>query len=126
MGTLHIGQEATVDLDDDLLEHVFAVVVAKLRRTEPMLLTWEDSASTFQQFLIPPGIAVRAEAGTRRSEPLDRQWLESLMVAASSNTGLSLDLADLNRHTRVIPTPRIATPRHSGERGRARTPAGVR
>jgi len=121
MGTLHLGQEATVDLDDDLLAHVFAVVVAKLRRTEPILLTWEDSASRFQQFLVPPGIAVRAEAETRRTQPLDRHWLESLMVAASSNSGLSLEMADLNRHTETIPTPRLSVPRN-----RPRTPAAVR
>jgi hypothetical protein len=120
MGVLHLGQEAAVNLDDDLLEHVFAVVVAKLRRTEPMLLTWEDSASRFQQFLVPPGTAVRAEAETRRTQPLDRHWLESLMVAASSNTGLSLDMADLNRHTQTIPTPRLRA-----ERSRPRTPATV-
>lgn len=120
MGTLHIGQEAAVDLDDDLLEHVFAVVVAKLRRTEPMLLTWEDPDSRFQQFLLPPGIAVRAEADTRRCEPLDRVWLESLMVAASSNSGLSLEMADLNRHTSAIPTPRTRV-----GRSRVRTPAAA-
>ena len=111
MGTLHIGQEAAVDLDDDLLQHVFAVVVAKLRRTETMLLTWADPATRFHQFLIPPGMAVRAEADNQRSEPLDRVWLESLMVAASSNAGLSLDMADLNRHTPVIPTARVRSAR---------------
>lgn len=120
MGTLHIGQEAAVDLDDDLLEHVFAVLVAKLRRTEPMLLSWEDAASKFQQVLIPAGIAVRAEADSRRCEPLDRAWLESLMVAASSNAGLSLDMADLNRHTSAIPTPRARV-----DRSRVRTPAAA-
>ena len=120
MGTLHIGQEATVDLDDDLLEHVFAVVVAKLRRSETMLLTWADPATRFHQFLIPPGTSVRAEADNQRSEPLDRAWLESLMVAASSNTGLSLDMADLNRHTPVIPTARVR-----GARGRVRTSAAA-
>ena len=112
MGTLHLGQDATVDLDDDLLQHVFAVVVAKLRRTVPILITGEDAASQYQQVLIPPGIAVRAEADTRRYEPLDRAWLESLMIAASSNTGLNLDMADLNRHTQAIPTPRIGADRH--------------
>jgi len=111
MGTLHIAQEAAVELDDDLLEHVFAVVVAKLRRNETMLLTWADPATRFHQFLIPPGMAVRAEADNQRSEPLDRAWLESLMVAASSNTGLSLDMADLNRHTPVIPTSRVRSTR---------------
>ena len=120
MGTLHIGHEATVNLDDDLLEHVFAVVVAKLRRTEPMLLTWEDAACRYQQFLIPPGIPVRADADTRRLEPLDRVWLESLMVAASSNSGLSLEMADLNRHTPTIPTSRVGATRR-----RVRTPAAA-
>src|SRR5215207_9057200 len=42
MGTLHLGHEAVVELDDDLLEHVFAVLVAKLRRNEPVLLRWEN------------------------------------------------------------------------------------
>jgi hypothetical protein len=113
MGTLHLGHEAVVELDDDLLEHVFAVLVAKLRRNEPVLLRWENHDAQLEQILVNASAPLRATFDSQRSDRLDRAWLECLMVAANSNAGICLAAADLNRHTRTIPTPSIAHSEHA-------------
>jgi hypothetical protein len=112
MGTLHIGQEAVVDLDDDLLEHIFAVLVAKLRRNEPVLLRWENADGRLEQVLVQAAALLRATFDSARTERLDHAWLECLMVAANSNGGICLATADLTRHTRAIPTPHHAAGDH--------------
>lgn len=112
MGTLHIGHEAVVDLDDDLLEHVFAVLVAKLRRNEPVLLSWDDPDGRLEQVLVQAAALLRATYDSSRKERLDHAWLECLMIAANSNGGICLATADLTRHTRTIPTPHFADGEH--------------
>ena len=121
MGILHIGQDAVVDLDDDLLEHVFAVLVAKLRRSEPVLLRWENADGHLEQALVQSAALLRATFDSPRLDALDHAWLECLMVAANSNGGICLATADLARHSRTIPTPRalrgdhaISVPLHQG------------
>lgn len=113
MGALHLGHEAVVDLDDDLLEHVFAVLVAKLRRSEPVLLRWENREGQLEQVLVTAAAPLRATFESQRSDRLDHTWLECLMVAANSNAGICLATADLNRHTQTIPTPQIARVEHA-------------
>jgi hypothetical protein len=105
MGRLHIGHEASVTLDDELLEHVFAVIVTKLRRHEPVLLEWQDADGHSEQLLVGTTALVRAELAGPRPDQLDHAWLESIMLAANSNGGISLSVADLSRHTRTVPTP---------------------
>ena len=105
MGRLNIGHEASVDLDDELLEHVFAVIVTKLRRHEPVLLEWQDADGHSEQILVGTSALVHAEFAGPRPDQLDHAWLESIMLAANSNGGISLSVADLARHTRTVPTP---------------------
>lgn len=112
MGTLHIGHDAVVDLDDDLLEHVFAVLVAKLRRSEPVLLRWENAEGHLEQALVQSAALLRATFDSSRPDKLDHAWLECLMVAANSNGGICLGTADLARHTRTIPTPHALSGEH--------------
>jgi len=112
MGTLHLAQEAVVELDDELLEHVFAVLVAKLRRNEPVLLRWENSSGQLEQVLVTAAALLRATYDSARTERLDHTWLECLMIAANSNGGICLAEADLTRHTRSIPTPHFADGEH--------------
>jgi hypothetical protein len=104
MGRLHISHEASVELDDDLLEHVFAVVVAKLRRHESVLLEWDDPDGHTEQVLVNTAALVRAEFASTRPDQLDHAWLESLMLAANSNGGICLSVAALARRAGVIPT----------------------
>ena len=105
MGTLHIGHEASVHLDDELLEHVFAVLVTKLRRHEPVLLEWLDPDGHTEQMLVNTATLVRAEFEGARSDALDHAWLENLIVAANSNGGICLTTAELARSAGAIPMP---------------------
>lgn len=111
MGTLHIGHEASVHLDEDLLEHVFAVLVTKLRRHEPVLLEWLDPDGHTEQMLVNTATLVRAEFDGARPDTLDHAWLENLMIAANSNGGICLTTAELAKRTDVRPH---ATRRHAG------------
>ena len=40
MGTLDLGRIVHIDLPDDVLAHVQAVIIAKLRVHEPILVGW--------------------------------------------------------------------------------------
>lgn len=103
MGNLNINGLADVDLDDDLLAHIQAVIVAKLRRKEPVLLSWVDSEDHASQVWIQATAIVLAEYDGPQPTRLDRAWLERIMIAANSTAGICLHTADLERHTATIP-----------------------
>ncbi|MEI5582646.1 MULTISPECIES: DUF7882 family protein [unclassified Agromyces] len=79
-----------IELDDDLLAHVALVVFAKLRRREPLLVSWTDPAGSRAQAWLHPNstIVARHTAGVDTS--IDRRRAERMMVAANSNWGLRL------------------------------------
>jgi hypothetical protein len=79
-----------IELDDDLLAHVALVVFSKLRRKEPLLVSWTDPAGSPAQAWLHPNstIVVRHTAGADTS--IDRRRAERMMVAANSNWGLRL------------------------------------
>ena len=103
MGCLTIAGLATIELDDDLTAHLHAVLVAKLRRNEPVLLEWTGTGEHAQQVWVHPSAGVLASYDLPRPPDLDRLWLDRLMVAANSVSGISIEAADLHRHTRVVP-----------------------
>lgn len=103
MGSLNINGLAQLELDDDLLAHVQAVIVAKLRRREPVLMSWVDCADHARQIWIQASAIVLAEYDGPQPTQLDRNWLERIMVAANSTSGICLHTADLERHTDTIP-----------------------
>jgi hypothetical protein len=79
-----------IELDDDLLAHVALVVFSKLRRKEPLLVSWTDPAGSPAQAWLHPNstIVVRHTAGADTT--IDRRRAERMMVAANSNWGLRL------------------------------------
>ena len=109
MGFIRIGQLATIELDDELLDHVFAVVIAKLRRHEPVLLRWNDCEDHTEQVFVNPSCALIAEFGIAQRPPLDHDRLERLMLAANSTGGICLTAAADVRAANGIPTARPAT-----------------
>ena len=111
MGSLNISGLAEIELDDDLLAHIQAVIVAKLRRKEPVLLSWVDCEDHARQIWIQASAIVLAEYDGPQPARLDRDWLERIMIAANSTTGISLHTADLERHTHTIPVQPTALPR---------------
>lgn len=105
MGALHLNGVGPIILEDELLDHVFTVIIAKLRRHEPVLLSWIDEAGQEQRAFIADVTFVRAEFDSAIRSARDRRWLERLMVAVNSNAGLSLSAAIAERNVSRIPTP---------------------
>ncbi|MBM7503881.1 hypothetical protein ACFPER_10365 [Agromyces aurantiacus] len=93
MGLIRIDRVAAIELDDGLLDHVFAVIIAKLRRHEPVLLQWVDPEGHSQQVFVNPSCALIAQFGTEERAPLDHAELERLMIAANSTGGICLTSA---------------------------------
>jgi hypothetical protein len=104
MGALHLDGVGPIAIDDELLDHVFTVITTKLRRHEPVLLTWIDETGQEQRVFITHITFLRAEFDTAKRTPRDKHWLDRLMVAVNSNAGLSLSAAIADRNSNRIPT----------------------
>ena len=109
MGSLNLDGVVPILLDDDLLDHVFVVITTKLRRKEPVLLSWSDECGQEQRVFITPITFLRAEFDSTVRAPRDRGLLDRLMIAVNSNSGLSLDAAIADRLTDHIPTGNFST-----------------
>ncbi|HWH27204.1 MAG TPA: hypothetical protein VNT53_11240 [Pseudolysinimonas sp.] len=93
MGALHLGgQGVVIDIEDHLLHHIKLVTVAKLRRDEPFLLSWQNPPET-------PGrhsVWIHREADMHfvfdNSEPphTDQKLLDVLSVDSLKALGLEL------------------------------------
>lgn len=96
MGCLIYGARGTrIDIDDRLLAHLQALVVTKLRRGEPFLLSWEESpeAGTGRRSVwVSTNLELTFEFDGTDPIDLDRKLLDDLVLRSSSNQGL--DLAD--------------------------------
>lgn len=95
MGTLFYGaSRLAIEVDDVLLAHVQVVIVAKLRRDEPLLLTWNDSV-TIGDGRSAVWVSMSTELHWKFDGDLparlDRGRLESLAVGANSSAGLHLE-----------------------------------
>jgi len=110
MGAMHLDGVGPIVLDDELLDHVFTVVTTKLRRHEPVLLSWTDDAGQEQRVFLTSITFLRAEFDTAERTPRDKRWLDRLMVAANSNAGLSISAAIADRDTLRIPTEHAPHP----------------
>ena len=104
MGALHLDGVGPIILEDELLDHVFTIITTKLRRHEPILLSWTDEAGQEQRVFLTPITFIRAEFDTAIRAPKDKHWLDLLMIAANSNAGLSLSAAIADRASNRIPT----------------------
>jgi hypothetical protein len=96
MGRLAFGSE-TVTLDDRLLAHLEVVMVTKLRRREPFILTWTvdpslGSGRVSRWVGVSTSWDIRYQS--RSSGPLNPAWIERLMATANSPGGL-----------RIVPEP---------------------
>jgi|RhiMethySRZTD1v2_1073278.scaffolds.fasta_scaffold549769_2 hypothetical protein len=115
MGALHLEGVGPIVIDDELLDHVFTVITTKLRRHEPVLLSWIDETGQEQRVFLTHITSIRAEFDTAERTPRDKHWLDRLMVAVNSNAGLSLSAAIADRDTDRIPTEALPPrPRRTG------------
>jgi hypothetical protein len=94
MGQLIYGSTPTVvDIDDRALAHLKVVIIAKLRRSEGFVFSWDDEVSTRaglgrSSVWLHPGIAIQFRFFGSRQPALNKQWLDDLMIAANSGGGL--------------------------------------
>ncbi|HEX6955478.1 MAG TPA: hypothetical protein VF156_11415 [Agromyces sp.] len=79
-----------IELDDDLLAHVALVVFSKLRRNEPLLVSWTDPAGSPTQAWLHPNSTIIARHTAGADTTIDRRRAERMMIAANSNWGLRL------------------------------------
>jgi hypothetical protein len=88
--SLEVDGWMTIQLDDDLLAHVALVVFAKLRRNEPLLVSWTDPAGSPTQAWLHPNSTVVARHTAGADTTIDRRRAERMMIAANSTHGLRL------------------------------------
>lgn len=88
MGQLRYGSDVQVDVDDELLGHLEAAVVSKLRRNEPFALRLDDASGARTVWVSASSSLQFSYAGERPA--LDRAWLEALVETANTPAGLRL------------------------------------
>ena len=96
MGKLIYGT-IDIDIEDRLLAHVQVVIVNKLRRGEPLLMSWLDSPSIGNgrsAIWLNPAITLYFKFAGSRTPAIDRDWLRALTESAESSTGLILRAQD--------------------------------
>jgi hypothetical protein len=82
-----------VDIEDRLLAHLQIVIVNKLRRGEPLMMSWLDSPSVGDgrsAVWLHPNLTLYFKFAGSRSPQIDREWLRVLSESAESSTGLIL------------------------------------
>lgn len=101
MGTLtYASATAPIEIDDEVLAHLRAVTVTKLRRNEPFALTVPTGGGQSETLWMHASIPVRFVVDT--AVPLHRPLLARLMGAASSTGGLDLTDPELSMETEEL------------------------
>lgn len=94
MGVLVYGSQGrSFDIEDRLLAHLRLVFMNKLRRGEPFMFHRSDNSGLYSLW-VHPGIPLVFQFHGSRPPAINRHWVESLMIEASSSNGL-----------RVVPEP---------------------
>lgn len=102
MGTIHYGtDDAGISIDDETMAHVAAVVVAKLRRREPFLLT-TVSAGGREAVWVHEASTLRWVYETQESIALDKARLEAMVRETNRPSGLAVEC--LGRPLRAVST----------------------
>lgn len=98
MGTLtYANATAPIAIEDEVLAHLRAVTLTKLRRNEPFALTVPTGGDQSETLWIHASIPIRFVVDT--AVPLHRPLLARLMQAASSTGGLDLTDPELSLET---------------------------
>jgi hypothetical protein len=93
VGTLYSNMHDSVDVDDELLEHLAIVVSARFRHQQAVALTLNHDANeppSRSTSWLTPAAALRFEFDSSTPEELDRALLNRLMDAADSDRGIVL------------------------------------
>lgn len=93
VGTLTYDVIYKVDFDDRALAHLQLVIATKLRRGESFNFSWvidPNQGSGRTSIWMHPAIPLVYEYEGSRPPTINRLWVEALMNAANSTTGLCL------------------------------------
>ena len=93
MGTLTYDVVSKVKFDDRALAHLELVIASKFRRNESFNFSWikDPSAGSGRTTIwMHPAIPLVYEFDGSRQPTINRAWLDALMEAANSSTGLRL------------------------------------
>jgi hypothetical protein len=94
MGTLLYGSPPSdVEMDDRLLAHLKVVIVQKMRRNEPFLISWEVApvdGSGRMSLWMHPSIPLQFKFVGSRAPTLNSDWLDALARASMSVDGLRI------------------------------------
>jgi hypothetical protein len=91
MGTLIYGAAQSFRFEDRVLSHLKIAITSKLRMQEGFLVSWEippEDGSGRMSLWFAPGIAVQYIFEETAPPPLNREWIEAMMISASSSRGL--------------------------------------
>lgn len=92
MGTLGYGGQQ-FEFEDRLLAHIKVVTVQKLRRRESFLLSWPKGKADGGgrcSLWITDGVPLQFSFHGSRQPVLNRQWVETMIVASHSMHGINL------------------------------------
>lgn len=94
MGALLYGSPPSeIPMDDRLLAHLKLVIVNKMRRNEPFLLSWDvpsSEGSGRKSVWLHPSIPLQFVFQGSRVPALNPAWIDLMMRASMSNDGLRL------------------------------------
>jgi hypothetical protein len=95
VGTLFYGDSGTpIGIDDVVLAHLKIAITTKLRRGEPLMISWrhgDDQPRGRSSLWLHPAIPLRFVFDEPEPPALDREWIEDLMRAANTAGGVQLD-----------------------------------
>lgn len=99
MGTLFYGASRTpIRIDDRVLAHLKFVATSKLRRNEPFLVSWHDSADVGggrSSIWVHPACDLHYKFDGGSAATIDQDVIEQMSVAANSSRGIEIDEATL-------------------------------
>ena len=94
MGSLIYGNSGIeIAFDDRVLAHLELVINAKLRRRESFMLSWRDTPAVGDgrsAVWLDTAIPLYFRYSGSRIPLIDKEWLEELVMEASSTRGLVL------------------------------------
>ena len=94
MGTLFYGAgRLAITFEDRVLAHLQIAVATKLRRQETFMLNWRDNETVGDgrsAVWIGPQTDLHFKYSGSRLPEIDREWVNALIVSASSPLGLQL------------------------------------
>lgn len=93
MGTIQYGGGSEIHIEDRALAHLKVAISTKLRRNESFTLSWrhpEGDASGRSTIWLHPSIPLRFIFDEAETPQLNAKWIQTLMIEASSSSGITL------------------------------------